>query len=76
MKRGLTATGPQRLHWVCVDPNNVPVADREIDIDAVVPTTVNTFLGQYHCYLETLRAPTPAWAGAFMLAPFEQYALL
>lgn len=71
----LTATTALRLHWVVKDQNNIIVADREIDIDAVVPTTVNTYLGQYHCYLETLRAPTPEWAAAFMLDPFEKYAL-
>lgn len=76
MKLVLTATTPQRLRWAVVDQNNVTVADREIDIDATVPTTVNTFLGQFHCYLETLRAPTPEWAGAFILDPFEKYALV
>lgn len=75
MKLILTATTPQRLHWVVNDQNNITVADREIQIDAAVPTTVNTFLGQYHCYLETLRS-TPEWAAAFIIDPFEKYALV
>ena len=70
MKIVVARTTQQRLAWQVFDQNDLPVASREIDIDlGGNPTTVNYYSGQYHLYLETLVAPTPEWAGAFMIDP-------
>ncbi len=64
----VVATTPQRLEWIVKDQNNIVLCDREIDIDATTPTTINYYSGQYHLYLESLRA-VPEWSGAMMLDP-------
>lgn len=70
----VVATSATRLEWKVTDQNNLVVCDREIDIDGAPGDTVNYYTGQFHAYVEVLRAPTPEWAGAMMLDP-DPYAL-
>lgn len=70
MKVVVARSSAVQMTWQVFDQNNILVANRSIEIDAAVnPTTVNYFSGQYHLYIETLVAPTPEWAGAFLIEP-------
>jgi hypothetical protein len=70
----LAAPSSSRFQITFVDQNGLTVATRELALIAgPLPTTINYFTGQYHCYLESLTGGSGAgeWVGAFMIDPTD-----
>lgn len=74
MKLTMDSPIPARLRMLLQDQNGIGVSFRSIElIPGPLPTTINYFTGQYHCYIESLTGGSSVgeWLGAMMVDPTD-----